>query len=234
VEYIEAPANCKKNLPRFRWRHYDAHPMARGKFITFEGGEGCGKSTQMERLAARLRDAGHTVTVTREPGGTDIGEQIRDVLQYSRKSSAMKPETELLLFSASRAQLVREIILPALERGEHVLCDRFADSTRVYQGVARGLNTRDIESVTAFAVGNCIPDLTLLIDLEPKIGLERVRGRALFDRMEQESLAFYENVRRAYLELAKREPHRVKIIDGSQDPEAMADQIWKIAQHVVA
>ncbi len=204
-----------------------------GKFITFEGVEGCGKSTHIERLAARLIREGKSVLVTREPGGTDIGEQIRHVLQYSKKSAAMKSETELLLFCASRAQLVREAIAPAIAKGQIVLGDRFHDSTTVYQGVGRKLDPETVATINGLAVGDCVPDLTLLIDLDPRIGLERVRGRELFDRMENQSLKFFQRVRQGYLDLAKREPGRIKVVDGSQDFDTVQQQIGKLVNDVI-
>lgn len=204
-----------------------------GRLITLEGGEGCGKSTHIKLIAARLHAQGRTVLTTREPGGTDIGEQIRHVLQHSRQSTAMTPATELLLFTASRAQLVRELIQPALARGAVVLCDRFADSTTVYQGVARRLPARTVATLNRFAIGSCRPHLTVLIDLDPRIGLERARGRELFDRIENESLAFHDRVRRGYLALAKREPRRIRIVDGNQPLEAVTDAIWSHVQRVL-
>jgi dTMP kinase len=204
-----------------------------GKFITFEGGEGCGKSTHIERLVVRLRTEGRSVLVAREPGGTEVGEQIRHVLQYSRKSTSMIPETELLLFCASRAQLVREIIVPALSKGQIVICDRYHDSTTVYQGVGRNLDAQAVGTINQFAIGDCLPDLTLVIDLDPRIGLERARGRELFDRMENQSLEFYRRVRQGYLELAKREPNRVKIIDGAKGMEAVWQQVWELVSRVI-
>ena len=205
----------------------------KGKFITFEGGEGCGKSTHIERLAARLRGEDCHVLIVREPGGTEVGEQIRHILQYSKQSAAMVAETELLLFSASRAQLVREIILPALSDGRVVLCDRFFDSTTVYQGVGRRIDPQAVATINAFAIDACRPDLTLVIDLDPRMGLERARGRELFDRMENQSLEFYERVRRGYLDLAKREPKRVNVVDGNQSVEAVGRQIWDLVKHVL-
>jgi dTMP kinase len=158
----------------------------KGTFITFEGGEGCGKSSQIKRLTARLQQMGRSVLVTREPGGTDVGEQIRHTLQYSKQSARMTSEAELLLFCASRAQLVREIILPALADGQIVLADRFHDSTNVYQGIARQLDPQTVAAINQFAINGCRPDLTILIDLDPVKGLERARGRELFDRMENQ------------------------------------------------
>lgn len=208
--------------------------MARnGKFVTFEGGEGCGKSTHIERLAARLRKDGRSVLVTREPGYTEVGEQIRHVLQYSKKSTAMVPETELLLFCASRAQLVREVIAPALKQGQIVICDRFLDSTTVYQGAGRKLDAKAVAAINQIAVGDCMPDLTIVIDLDPRVGLERARGRELFDRMENQSLKFYDRVRQGYLDLATREPKRVKIVDGNQSMDAVYKQMWELVSHVV-
>ena len=205
----------------------------KGKFITFEGGEGCGKSTHIERLAAQLRQIGSPVLIAREPGGTQVGEQIRHILQYSQQSAAMMPETELLLFCASRAQLVREIILPALANGHIVLCDRYFDSTTVYQGVGRKIDPKAVAAINSFAIGMCLPDLTLVLDLDARAGLERTRGRELFDRMENQSLGFYNRVRQGYLDLAKREPERVKIVDGSQSIEAVGQQIWSLVKNVL-
>jgi dTMP kinase len=205
----------------------------RGKFITFEGGEGCGKSTLIDRAVAQLRAARHSVLVVREPGGTNVGEQIRHVLQYSKQSAAMVPETELLLFCASRAQLVRELIQPALAEGQIVIADRFFDSTTVYQGVGRKIPVESVAFINRFAVGDCLPDLTLVIDLDPRIGLERARGRELFDRMENLSLEFYERVRQGYLELAQRESQRVKIVDGSRPIAAVWNQVWEHINRVL-
>src|SRR5580704_8952694 len=205
----------------------------KGIFITFEGGEGCGKSTHIDRLVAHLRQNGYQVLVAREPGGTNVGEQIRHILQYSKQSVAMVPEAELLLFCASRAQLVREVIEPALNDGHVVICDRFFDSTTVYQGVGRKITPQAVAAINTFAIGSNLPDLTLVIDLDPRIGLERARGRELFDRMENQSLDFYDRVRQGYLDLAGREPHRVKVIDGSQTIEVIAKQIWSLVANVL-
>lgn len=200
-----------------------------GIFITFEGGEGCGKSTQIARLATRLRTMGHTVHQTREPGGTKLGEAIRNLLQHDAAGQGMCPQTELLLFTAARAQIVRERILPALQRGEIVLCDRFADSTTVYQGVARAIDPIEVAAINQFACGGLTPDLTVLIDLDPAIGLQRAReGRnAPLDRMEQEALAFHQQVRRGYLELAQIDCERVILFDGHQEIENLEKEIWE-------
>src|ERR1700737_4364773 len=151
--------------------------MARLPFITFEGSEGCGKSTQTQRLAARLEKLGIPFLITREPGGTPIGESIRDLLQFAPQSAGMTPETELLLFEASRSQLVREVIKPALESGKCVIADRFFDSTTVYQGVARKLDRKVVRQLNAFAVGDCVPDITFLLDVDLTTGRRRIKGR---------------------------------------------------------
>src|SRR5437763_8315736 len=169
--------------------------MARLPFITFEGSEGCGKSTQVQLLATRLETLGVQFVVTREPGGTAIGETIRELLQYAPQSTGMTPETEVLLFEASRAQLVREIIKPALDRGECVIADRFFDSTTVYQGVARKLDKKVVRQLNAFAVGDCVPDITFLLDVDLQTAHERMKGPRRPDRMEQEADEFYEQVR---------------------------------------
>jgi dTMP kinase len=173
------------------------------------------------------------VLVAREPGGTEVGEQIRHILQYSKQSAGMVPETELLLFCASRAQLVREVIQPALNDGRIVICDRFFDSTTVYQGVGRKINPHAVAAINNFAVGANQPDLTLVIDLDPRIGLERARGRELFDRMESQSLEFHDRVRQGYLDLSKREARRVKMIEGSQAIDAIEKQIWELVKSVL-
>src|ERR1043166_695869 len=151
--------------------------MPRLPFITFEGSEGCGKTTQVQRLAARFERLGIPFLVTREPGGTAIGETIRDLLQFSPHNSAMTSEAELLLFEASRSQLVREIIKPALERGVCVIADRFFDSTTVYQGAARKLDRRIVDALNAFAVGDCIPDVTFVLDVDAATANSRMKER---------------------------------------------------------
>ncbi len=205
--------------------------MPRLPFITFEGSEGCGKSTQVRLLAARLTTAGVPLFITREPGGTTIGEKIRHLLQFDPESSAMTPETELLLFEASRSQLVREKIQPALERGMVVISDRFADSTTVYQGVARRLDQEMVGHLNTIAVGRCWPDLTFVLDVDLATArarmLRRVRPAGAVDRMEQEPLRFYEAVCLAYRELAAREPYRVQLVDGRQAVGEIEEEIWQ-------
>ena len=199
-----------------------------GKLITFEGSEGSGKSTQIARLANHFQLLGREVLTTREPGGTEIGEQIRSIIVHNSKGDEMCAETELLLFTAARAQLVREIIAPALLRGAIVLCDRFLDSTTVYQGVARNLAMDPVNLINQFAVGNVMPDLTVIIDVPTEVGLARVRQRAsdLPDRMERENIEFYNKVREGYLLLARSLPRKFLVIDGTQKEDALEKEIW--------
>lgn len=208
--------------------------MQRGIFITFEGSEGCGKSTQIQRLAARLKDLELPVILTREPGGTSIGEEIRHLLQFSSANQAMRPEAELLLFTASRAQLVREVISPALDSGTTVIADRFLDSTTVYQGAARKIEPASVEYINNFAVGTCRPDLTFVLDLDCNEGrirlLRRPRPAGAPDRMEQEPIEFYEDVRAGYLKLAQKEPDRIVVIDASRTIAETAETIWQHLQ----
>jgi dTMP kinase len=199
----------------------------KGRFITFEGTEGCGKSTQLARLAERLRAAGAEVVVTREPGGTPLGEDIRHLLKHAESGQGMCPQAEVLLFAASRAQHVRAVIRPALAAGKTVLCDRFLDSTTVYQGAARKLPADAVAALNAFAVEGCLPDLTFVLDIPAEVGLQRAWKRTCEapDRMEQEELAFYQAVRQGFLDLAGAEPQRFAVIDGTQRVEAVAAAI---------
>ena len=199
-----------------------------GYFITFEGSEGCGKTTQIEALAKALEAQGKTVLITREPGGTLIGEKIRNLLQDPSHKNDISDMTELLLFSASRAELITSRIQPALSRGEIVICDRFYDSTFVYQGLGRAINMNIVEQLNQITVGTLKPDLTILLDLDAKIGIQRAKSRQSgeLDRIENESLAFVEAVRNGYLELAKKEPERFKTIDGLLSVDAIKKIIW--------
>ncbi len=201
----------------------------KGLLISFEGSEGCGKSTQIRRIADRLEEIDHRdVVVTREPGGTIIGEDIRHLLMHADSSKSIFPETELLLFAASRAQLVREVIFPAVQEGKIVLCDRFLDSTTVYQGVARQIADDPVTMINSFAVGEIVPDLTVVIDVAPEIGFERIKHRVsdMPDRMEQENIEFYGKVRQGYLHLARSLPERFFVVDGEGDPEDIEIDIW--------
>ena len=201
--------------------------MPRLPFITFEGSEGSGKSTQANRLAAHLQRSDVPYLLTREPGGTPIGESIRDLLQFAPHNSNMTPETELLLFEASRSQLVREVIKPALERGTCVIADRFADSTTVYQGAARKLDREIIQRLNAFVVVECVPDITFVLDVDAGTAESRMQHeRRKADRMEQQPAEFYERVREGYRELAAQEPKRIVLIDGAADVEDIEKVIW--------
>ena len=202
--------------------------MPRGMFITFEGSEACGKSTQVQRLAAHFERLQVQFLVTREPGGTPIGESIRELLQFSPQGAGMTAETELLLFEASRSQLVREVINPALERGVCVISDRFFDSTSVYQGAARKLDRQIVDRLNALAVGECIPDITFVVDVDLKTAQSRMQAPRKPDRMEQESPEFYQRVREAYQELASRDKNRVVLVDGSRSADDVEKDIWKI------
>ena len=199
-----------------------------GKLISFEGSEGSGKSTQIALLAAHLHKIGREVVATREPGGTEIGEQIRNIIVHNSQGDEMCAEAELLLFAAARAQVVREVIAPALTRGAIVLSDRFLDSSTVYQGIARNLAPDPVNQINGFAVGNVMPHLTIVIDVPTEIGLARVRQRAsdLPDRMERENIDFYRKVREGYLLLAKQWPERVVVVDGTKTPAAIEKKIW--------
>lgn len=188
----------------------------RGKFITMEGGEGAGKSTMMDRVARWLEDSGHSVVRTREPGGTELAEKLREVL-LDRQNSTLSGQSELLLLFAARSQHLDELIRPSLQRGEWVLCDRFTDATWAYQGGGRGLPLEDIETLETLVHGDLQPDLTVLLDLPVEQGMERAGKRSLADRFEQESMAFFQRVRAAYLERAARSPERFVVIDASGD-----------------
>jgi dTMP kinase len=202
--------------------------MPRVPFITFEGSEGSGKSTQADRLAARLQRRGVPYILTREPGGTAIGESIRELLQFAPHNSNMTSESELLLFEASRSQLVREVIKPALERGMCVIADRFFDSTTIYQGAARKLDRQIIQRLNAFAVGDCVPDITFVLDVDAATAEARMQHEPRrADRMEQQPAEFYERVREGYRELAAHEPKRIILIDGSRNPDEIEREIWE-------
>jgi dTMP kinase len=207
----------------------------RGCFITFEGTDGCGKTTQMDRLAARLRDEGYEVVVTVEPGGTRIGEQIRRILLDSANQE-LCPTAELLLYFASRAQNVEERIFPALARGAIVLSDRFTDSSMVYQGAARGLGEEEVLALDGIACRGLKPDLTVLIDIDLETSLERARSRGLGkaeSRMDEQAAEFHRRVREAYLRLAEREARRFRVIDGRPDPESVAAAVWAAVRPLV-
>jgi dTMP kinase len=202
----------------------------RGVFITFEGPEGSGKSTQLRMLAKRLREAGRDVLETAEPGGTPIGMQIRRVLLDSQNQE-LCATAELLLMFASRAQNVDQSILPALSQGRIVLCDRFTDSTLVYQGVARGLGAELVYEVDRIACRGLVPDLTLMIDIDTETGLTRAnrrnqRAQDVETRMEEQDISFHRKVREAYRQLASDEPQRLKLINGAREEAAVTAEVW--------
>jgi dTMP kinase len=211
--------------------------MQRALFITFEGLDGCGKTTQIRLLAHALRNCGRTLVETAEPGGTEIGRQIRRIL-LDPANKSIHSRTELLLYFGSRAQNVEEVIRPALSRGHDVICDRFTDSTLVYQGCGRGLDTQMILDLNRIACGGLDPDLTLLIDIDLDTSIRRARRRneradASESRIDEESYAFHDRVRRGYLGLAKQHAERFRVIDGRASIEEVADSIWRaVAPHV--
>ena len=205
----------------------------KGRFITFEGGEGCGKSTQVKRLADHLRASGIDVVLTREPGGTRLAELIRSLLKDEREDPPCD-RSELLLFLAARAQLVRNVIRPALAEGKWVVCDRFSDSTFAYQGYGRGLPLDVLKLVNDFACGGLKPDLTLLLDVRPEVAVERMRRREATtntsaDRIEQAGDGFHKRLHDGFLELAAEDPARIKVIDANGTP----DEVWaRVAEAV--
>ncbi|MFJ4066511.1 dTMP kinase [Pseudomonas sp. NPDC089996] len=191
-----------------------------GLFITLEGPEGAGKSTNLNYLAARLREHGLEVVLTREPGGTQLAEKIRELL-LAPSDEAMAADTELLLVFAARAQHLAQVIRPALARGAVVLCDRFTDATYAYQGGGRGLSVARIAELEQFVQGDLRPDLTLVFDLPVEVGLARAAARGRLDRFEQEGQAFFQAVRQAYLQRAQGEPQRYSLLDAAQPLEAV-------------
>ena len=207
----------------------------KGLFITFEGTEGSGKSTQVSLLAERLRSLCHRVRTLREPGGTPIGEEVRHTLKHSKDNHAMMAETELLLMNASRAQLVRETIRPALAAGEIVLSDRFYDSTTAYQGYGRQLNLQMVKQIIDAAVGDTRPDLTLLLQVPVEVKEARLASRQSIlpfvrDRIEEADRDFFERVAKGYAAIAAAEPGRVKTLDANCPVKTLHDQIWKLVE----
>ena len=202
-----------------------------GKFITFEGPEACGKSTQIKLLAEKLVAQGIRVACTREPGGTATGEAIRNILQHDAAGEPLADRAELLLFTASRAQLMDQKILPALEKGDWVLCDRFIDSTMAYQGFARGMDIETLDRINEFAIYEHKPDLTILLDLDVERSFQRLEeryadGNESHDRFEREAREFHERVRDGFHRLAEREPERFRIINTDRPIEVVSADIW--------
>lgn len=199
-------------------------------FITFEGPEGSGKTTQIQLLTRYLQDQGYSVIATREPGGTPIGDQIRACL-HDVANTAMLPAAELLLYSASRAQLVGELIRPALSVGKIILCDRYADSTLAYQGYGRGLNLAYLHQITRFATGGLQPDLTLLLDVDVEAGLaRRQRGGQEMNRLDRETVAFHQRVRQGYFHLAQADPARWVVINADRPPQLVQAEIQQVVR----
>ncbi|HZT33050.1 MAG TPA: dTMP kinase [Bryobacteraceae bacterium] len=211
--------------------------MKRGLFLTFEGMDGCGKSTQMRRLVDRLRGMRKTVLETAEPGGTPIGVQIRRIL-LAAANQELSPTAELLLYFAARAQNVDQWIEPALERGEIVIADRFTDSTMVYQGCGRGLGAETVLALDRIACRGLQPDLTLLLDIDLETSLARARARNAAaahneTRMDEQSVEFHRQVREAYLALAEREKQRIRVIDGRAARDEVEAAIWRVVRPYV-
>jgi dTMP kinase len=211
----------------------------KGLFITLEGTEGSGKSTQVPLLVERLREWGKNVRVFREPGGTPIGEEIRHTLKHSHANAAMTAEAELLLMNASRAQLVREVIRPALTRGEVIVCDRFYDSTTAYQGYGRQLDLTTVRNVIDLAVGSTRPDVTLFLKVPQSVSEERLRSRQatmpfIRDRMEEADRAFFERVAQGYDAIAAAEPDRIKLINAAGTVTEVQSAIWRLVAALVA
>jgi dTMP kinase len=217
----------------------DVFKLMKGLFITFEGTEGSGKSTQAVLLVEKLRTWGRTVRLFREPGGTPIGEEIRHTLKHSHANDAMTAEAELLLMNASRAQLVREVIRPALAQGEIIVCDRFYDSTTAYQGYGRQLDLETVRRIIEVAVGDTRPDLTLLLQVPAAVSEERLRSRQstlpfMRDRIEEADRQFFERVAKGYLAIAAAEPKRIHIIDAAGTVEEVQSAIWRSVASLVA
>lgn len=204
-------------------------------FITFEGPDGSGKTTQITLLAEHLAGQGYVLLATREPGGTSIGEQIRAVL-HDRANQEMHPHTEFLLYSASRAQHVAQLIRPALASGQIVLCDRFYDSSLAYQGYGRGLDLDALRRITAFATGGLRPDLTVYVDIDPRTGLSRRQhdGSAEWNRLDAQALAFHERVREGYRQLISAEPERWVSVDGDRPVEVVQSEIRALVEQRLA
>jgi dTMP kinase len=204
---------------------------AEGRLITLEGIEGAGKSSHMQFIAEKLQQAGKEILLTREPGGTELGEGIRELL-LKNNEEAMSEETELLLMFAARAQHVQQLILPAMAEGKMVICDRFTDSSYAYQGGGRGISTEKISQLEAWLFSGALsgfkPDLTLLLDLSVETGLSRARARGEADRFEIETANFFQNARDTFLRIAQDEPDRVKVIDAEQQLEAVQSSILKV------
>ena len=204
--------------------------MKKGLFITFEGCEGSGKTTVSKYLYNRLKDEGYDVIYSREPGGVDIAEQIRAVI-LNVNNTAMDPRTEALLYAASRRQHLAEVVLPALNEGKIVLCDRFVDSSLVYQGYARGIGIDKVWELNQFAIDDCMPDMTLYYDVDVEIGLARVRSRGELNRLDSENVEFHKSVRRAYQLIAEKYPERIVTVDSNQCLQTVEEESYRLLKN---
>lgn len=203
--------------------------MKRNLFVTFEGPEGAGKTTVLEKIVEQLQQQEFDVLKTREPGGVDIAEKIRDII-LNPAHTKMNERTEALLYAAARSQHFYEVVEPAIQKGKLVLCDRFIDSSLAYQGYARGIGMDEVLTINEFAIGKRFPDLTILFDVEPAIGLARIHAHSEreVNRLDVESLSFHEKVREGYHEAVKRYPNRIKIVDASNSIEDVTKEVWDI------
>lgn len=203
--------------------------MPKGLFITIEGGEGSGKTTLIASLIEKLKRQGRDAMTTREPGGIPIAEAIRSVL-LARENTAMDARTEALLYAAARRQHLAEKVIPALERGTAVICDRFVDSSLAYQGYARGLGIEEVAEINRFATDGWVPDLTLYLDVDPEVGLARIsaNGSREVNRLDVESLAFHRRVREGYRLVAERSPERIVTLDAARPADEVAEEAWAI------
>ena len=211
--------------------------VSKGFFITFEGAEGAGKTTQIKMLKEYFEQQGRECIITREPGGTPVAEQLREIVKYHTGPEPIVDEAEVLLFAASRAQHVRNLIIPAIEEGKIVLCDRFYDSTLAYQGFARGQDIEFLKTITKYAICGCTPDITILLDLDPEIGFIRTRTReetiGKADRIEAAGHEFHQAVRQGFLTLAKDEPKRIKAVSADQNIDSLHNEIVGVVKNAI-
>lgn len=203
-------------------------------FITFEGPEGAGKTTVIQKIAERLAEENIDVLATREPGGIEIAEKIRSII-LNPEHTAMDERTEALLYAAARSQHFFEKVRPALEASKTVICDRFIDSSLAYQGYARGIGVDEVLSINEFAIGKMLPDLTILFDLAPEVGLARIHahGEREVNRLDVESLAFHKKVREGYLQLVKRYPERIRVVNADQNIERVVEDVWSLIYEAI-
>lgn len=208
--------------------------MKRNLFITFEGPEGAGKTTILNKIVERMQQHDLDVLGTREPGGIEIAEKIRDVI-LNPAHTAMDERTEALLYAAARSQHFFEKVEPALKQGKHVLCDRFIDSSLAYQGFARGIGIDEVLAINEFAIGKRLPDITILFDIEPAIGLARIHAHneREVNRLDIESLSFHEKVREGYREVVKRYPNRIKVVNADQPIDLVVEEVWHILKGIL-